>query len=141
MRRVSSAFQAEMVEYIGVMTPPAGAAEILRTVVPNCGSVTAWPTAGFASAVIGCATLSVTSPEHKSCARAVPLARTASAKKKKTGTSRDRVRRETPGVIWSLFSYRVRLRVLASAPRADAEVTPISAWQGAPPPVLAVLSW
>ena len=35
------------------MTPPDGCGEMRRIVVPNWGSVTAWPTAGLASAVIG----------------------------------------------------------------------------------------
>src|SRR5688572_24329524 len=37
-----------------------------RMTVPNSASVTAWPTAGLASVVIGRAVLSVTSPTHRS---------------------------------------------------------------------------
>src|SRR5436190_20780487 len=71
MRRDSSAFQAETVEYRGTMAglaPTAATAVMRRSVVPNWGSITVCARAGLARGVIERETLSFTSPWQRSAA-------------------------------------------------------------------------
>jgi hypothetical protein len=69
MRRVSSAFQADTVEYrgrIAGLPPLCGTAVMRRIRVLNSASVTAASCAGLASAVIACGSLSFTIPSQRS---------------------------------------------------------------------------
>src|ERR1039457_2881868 len=70
----SSAFQAEMVVYMGTiaaLAPEPATAVMRRMVVPNSASMTVPPTAGLASVVIGCGSLSLIMPAHRSMAMPV----------------------------------------------------------------------
>lgn len=73
MSRDSSAFHAEIVEYIGLITPPGPTSEILRIAVPKSGSVAASSRPGRPSSVIGWSAVSVTSPSQRSSAPPPPL--------------------------------------------------------------------